>query len=124
MMNCTGGRWGERDAAQGAVRLKKARGRVTDPTRRGWKFQSIRRFVGPGGPCQFSARLERGTDALTDLQMEASDLLDYRAFREHVLKTTGRLVRFTEVEDAPDPAIAWLDLIETALPDEPLRRPT
>ncbi len=55
--------------------------------------------------------------------MEASDLLDYHAFREHVLKTSGRLVRFPEVEDAPDAGLAWLDLVETAMPDEPLRRP-
>jgi hypothetical protein len=102
----------------------KARRRVTDSARQGWKFQSIRRFVGPGGPCQFAVRLERGTDSITDLQMEASDLLDYRAFREHVLKTTGRLVRFPKVEDAPNAGPVWLDLVEAALPDEPLRRPT
>jgi hypothetical protein len=68
-------------------------------------------------------KFERGNDAVTDLQMEASDLLDYRAFREHVLKTSGRLVRFPEVEDAPNVCAAWLDLVEAALPDEPLRRP-
>jgi hypothetical protein len=101
----------------------KARRRVADPAGRAWKIHSIRRFVGPGGPCQFAVKLERGNDAVTDLQMEASDLLDYRAFREHVLKTSGRLVRFPEVEDAPNVCAAWLDLVEAALPDEPLRRP-
>jgi len=104
--------------------LDESEARVKDSARQGWKFQSIRRFVGPGGPCQFAVKLERGTDSITDLQMEASDLLDYRAFREHVLKTTGRLVRFPGVEDAPSTGSAWLDLVEVALPDEPLRRPT
>jgi hypothetical protein len=101
----------------------KARRRVADPAGRTWTIHSIRRFVGPGGPCQFAVKLERGTDSITDLQMEASDLLDYGAFREHVLKTSGRLVRFPEIEDAPNCSAAWLDLVGAALPDEPLRRP-
>ena len=74
---------------------------MADSAGRKWKIHSIRRFVGPGGPCQFAVKLERGRDSITDLQMEASDLLDYGAFQEHVLKTSGRLVRFAEVEDAP-----------------------
>jgi len=93
------------------------------PSGRLWKVRGIRRLAGPGGPCQFAVTLERGADVIADLHVEARALLDYGAFREHVLTMSGRLVRFPAVEAASDAAAAWLDVVQAALPDEPLRRP-
>ena len=93
------------------------------PSGRLWKIRSIRRLAGPGGPCQFAVTLERGADVIADLHIEARDLLDHRVFREYVLTMSGRLVRFPAVEAATDPDAAWLDVVQAALPDEPLRRP-
>ena len=96
---------------------------MTNPTERPWKIHSIHRCAGPGGRCHFKVTLERGDDGIADVHLEASELLSYRAFRRHVLEVSGRLVRFAAVEGATDPAAAWLDLLEAALPDEPVRRP-
>jgi len=96
---------------------------MTDPQGRPWTIHGIQRRPGPGGRCHFRVTLGCGGDGVTDIHLEASELLDYRAFRRHVLETSGRLVRFAEVETAADPATAWLDLVETALPDEPMHRP-
>lgn len=93
------------------------------PSGRLWRVLAIRRLAGPGGPCQFAVTLERGADVIADLHVEAKALLSYRAFREHVLTMSGRLVRFAAVEAASDPDAAWLDVVQAAMPDEPPRRP-
>ena len=96
---------------------------MSEPQGRSWTIHGIHRQAGPGGRCHFRVTLGCGADGVADVHLEASELLDYRAFRRHVLETSGRLVRFAEVETAADPAAAWLDLVETALPDEPMHRP-
>ncbi len=97
---------------------------MTDPQGRPWTIRGIQRRPGPGGRCHFRVTLGCGVDGcVPDVHLEASELLDYQAFRRHVLETSGRLVRFAEVETAANPAAAWLDLVEMALPDEPTHRP-
>ena len=93
-----------------------------DPKGRRWTLHGVQRRPDPGGRCHFRVTLACG-DEVSELHLEAGQLLDYHAFREHVLQTCGRLVRFPSVEGAPDPAVAWLDLVEASMPDEPLRRP-
>ena len=89
---------------------------MTDPQGRPWTIHGIQRRPGPGGRCHFRVTLACGDASVTDVHLEASELLDYLVFRRHVLETSGRLVRFAEVETAADPAAAWLDLVETACP--------
>ncbi len=69
---------------------------------RPWKMRSIRSCAGPGGGCRFAVTLEHGNDCINDLKLEAADLLDYATFQAQVLQTSGRLVRFAAVEDAPN----------------------
>ena len=96
---------------------------MSNSSARPWKMRSIRSCAGPGGSCRFAVTLEQGNDCISDLKLEAADLLDYATFQAQVLKTSGRLVRFAAVEDAPEPAVAWLDLVEAALPAESPPRP-
>ena len=95
---------------------------MSNPSGRPWEIRSIRRCAGPGGGCRFAVTLDRGDDCINDLKVAAVELLDYAAFRAQVLETSGRLVRFAEVEEADNPAAAWLDLVEASLPDESVRR--
>ncbi|HVS37939.1 MAG TPA: hypothetical protein VMS17_20435 [Gemmataceae bacterium] len=97
---------------------------MSHPSRRYWKIRNIRTCAGPGGACRFAVTLERGDDCISDLKLDADELLDYTAFQAQILRTTGRLIRLTGVEDAADPTIAWLDLVEASLPDESVRRPS
>ena len=91
---------------------------------RQWKMRNIRSVAGHGGSVKFAVTLELGKDCISDLKLEAADLLDYATFQAQVLKASGRLVRFAAVEEAPEPAVAWLDLVEAALPAEAGRKPT
>ena len=90
---------------------------------RQWKMRAIRSCAAPGGSCKFAVTVEHGNDSISDLKLEAADLLDYATFQAQVMKMSGRLVRFAAVEDAPEPAVAWLDLVEAALPAESPQRP-
>ena len=88
----------------------------------GWKISGLRPCAGLGDSCRFTVNLERGADGVRDVTLEAGELLDYRAFQTQMLRTSGRLVRFAAVESADDPAGAWLELVETALERDAVRR--
>lgn len=89
---------------------------------RPWKIRDIRPCAGPGDSCRFTVTLECGDDCIQHVKLEAGELLDYPAFREQVLKTSGRLIRFTGIERAADPAAAWLDLVEATLAGDSVRK--
>jgi hypothetical protein len=88
-----------------------------------WKIRDIRPCAGPGDSCRFTVTLVCGDDCIPDVKLEAGELLDYPAFRERILKTSGRLIRFTAIESSADPAAAWIDLVETTLAGDSVRKP-
>ena len=96
---------------------------MSNSSARQWKMRTIRSCAGPAGGCKFAVTLEQGNDCISDLKLEAADLLDYATFQAQVLKTSGRLVRFAAVEESAEPAVAWLDMVEACLPEESIRRP-
>ena len=87
-----------------------------------WRISGIRPCAGPGDSCRFVVTLERGADGVHDLKLEAAELVEYQAFQAQVLKSSGRLIRFAEVERSGQPVAAWLDLVETALDRESAKK--
>ena len=54
---------------------------MSQPSRRHWKIRNIRACAAPGGACRFAITLERGDDCISELKLEAEELLDYTAFQ-------------------------------------------
>ena len=96
---------------------------MSNPAHPAWRISGVRPCAGPGDSCRFTVSLERGADGVHEVKLEAGELLDYRAFQTQILRTSGRLVRFAAVESADDPAAAWLEIVETALDGDAIRRP-
>lgn len=89
----------------------------------GWKISGIRPCAGQGDSCRFVVTLERGADGIHDVKLEAAELIEYKVFQAQVLKTSGRLVRFAEVERSGEADAAWLDLVEAALERDSVKKP-
>jgi hypothetical protein len=83
-----------------------------------WEISAIRSESNLGA-YQFYVSLTAGESSLRDVQADAAQLLDYAAFQAAVLQHTGRLIRIGPVEEAADPAAAWLDLVRQQLPKDP-----
>ena len=83
-----------------------------------WEISAIRPESNLGA-YEFYVSLTAGESSLGDVPADAAQLLDYGAFQAAVLQHTGHLIRIGQVEEAEDPAAAWLALVRQKLPHEP-----